>query len=186
MVVRRQGRETIRRGREGQAMAEFLVGLVCIMFLVSGMMLVSTLSRRGFDAERGVRRTIAMQYAYPTFNEWPDFQFSEPTDPGDDGKPYTGDDEAVYGTDSFYQRFYLPRVYNDLIGDYYEDHNRLNPNDDLEYSDGIFVHGDSLDMIHAVQGSTVYLPPFLARMLDQESMFVGREIWMPRWNGILQ
>ena len=55
--------------REGQAMAEFLVGLVCIMLLVVGMQQISLLSQRGFQSMTRARHEMALQYVEPTFND---------------------------------------------------------------------------------------------------------------------
>jgi len=168
-------------------MAEFLVGLVCIMLLIVGMQQVSFLSQKGFKAMHDARRAMAWQYAEAPPADWWRFNFAVPTDAGTDAKSLTADDRRAGGDDSFYQEMdgYLDRIYDDEVERYLLGvAGRTSPHIDLKYSDGMYTTTTALDMMYAAGHETVDVVPFMDRVIGRERILIGRDLWMPRWDAI--
>lgn len=167
-------------------MAEFLVGLVCIMLLVAGMHQVALLSKHGFETTTNTRYAMAWQYVEDPPLQWPLYNFSLPTRSGMDAKNYTADDRTAGGDDSFYQRRngYLNRVYDDEVEGWLNRGGRISPHIDLKYSGGVYLTTSALDMMYASDHQAVVAVPFMDKVLDQERILIGRDLWMPRWDAI--
>ncbi len=166
-------------------MAEFLVGLVCIMLLVAGLQQIALLSDRGFKAMNNARHKMAEQQVYPVLR-WSEFNFSAPVTPGPDGRAYTADDDRPVGDDTFYQDYegYLGMVYDDLIDNYLDSAGRIDSHIDLQYSEGVFSSTAALDMNRAADQQAVEVVPFMDKVLGRDRILVGHDVWMPRWGGI--
>ena len=180
-------RKLQHHGSEGQAMAEFLVGLVCIMLLIVGIQQISFLSQKGFKAMTAARHAMAWQYAENPPSEWPIFNFGVPTRPGMDSKNLTADDRRGGGDDSFYQDMdgYLDMVYDDEIERYLLGAvGRTSPHIDLKYSEGTYTTTTALDMMYAAGHEAVFVVPFMDEVLGRDRILIGRDLWMPRWDAI--
>lgn len=166
-------------------MAEFLVGLVCIMLLLAGIQQVAILSQQGFTAMHNARHSMARQLADTTFTDWYDFGFAGPTDPGPDGRAMTADDLLNEGDDSFYQDYggYLEKVYDDLVSGYLTQYGGYSPHSDLRHSE-VFSSSDALDTAYAADMQTVEVVPFLDKVLGRDRLYITRQLWLPRLDGI--
>ena len=175
----------IRRSREGQAMAEFLVGLVCIMLLVVGLQQISILSQQGFTAMNNARHDMALQLADTTFTDWWRFGFAGPTDPGPDGRVLTADDRIMEGDDTFYQEpdGYLQKVDDYTISAYLAESGIYSPHSDLKYSE-VYSASEALNMAYSADLQTVELLPFLNKIFQRDSLFITRQLWMPRLDAV--
>ncbi len=173
-------------------MAEFLVGLVCIMLLVVGLQQISFLSQKGFLAMHNARHQMAIQYAEDPPSEWYIFNFSSPARPGPDGRSFTADDELSGGDDSFYQDLdgfngidgYVYTVRNDLLEIFYANIPPTNPQLDLKYSGGMFSTTPALHMMYTQDHQAVDAVPFMDKVLGRDQILIGRSLWMPRWDAI--
>ncbi|MBN2162917.1 MAG: hypothetical protein JXR25_08760 [Pontiellaceae bacterium] len=172
------------RRRSGQAMAEFLVGLVCIMLLLAGLQQVSILSGKGFESMNQARYSLASQYIDPT-PESLGFNFSGAGEAGTDGLNLTADDQHDIGVDVVYQDSeygYLNSVNDDLIGGFLDSAGIINPNTDLKYNDGVYSESPALQMLYAEDEREVRISPFLKKLLQLDAIHLKREVWMPRWD----
>lgn len=167
-------------------MAEFLVGLVCIMLLVIGLQQIAFISEKGFLAMNNTRHQMAIQYAEDPPEEWLEFNFSSPAQPGPDGKDFTADDLRSGGNDSVYQDYdgYLDMVYDDVLEGFIVEAGRISPHVDLNYSSGIFSTTPGLDMMYAQDYQSVEAVPFMNKVLGRDRILIGRNLWMPRWSAI--
>lgn len=171
------------RSRAGQAMAEFLVGLAGIMLLVVGLQQISILSIRSFEAHSKVRKLLAEQMMDPMADYTDGFVFATKTDPGADGKNYTGDDRVVAGNSDFFEKGqgFLDKVNYDSMAGYLPD----NPYDALTES-GLTDLSQSFGMLYAEDRKSVEVVPFLRRALGRDSVNIERHVWMPELGGLRQ
>jgi len=173
--------------KSGQAMAEFLLGLVAIMLLMVGLQQVSIVSRKSFDAYVNSRGQVARMQIDPNSDYIEGFEFAETVDPGNDGKNYTGDDEVVVGDDSFYTegRGFLHMVDYALLEGYLWDWER----EDHYYklSDSAFSSiSESFSMFYGLDYQEVEVVPFLDKVVGRETILLERGVWMPWWGGLIQ
>ncbi len=171
------------RSRSGQAMAEFLVGLAGVMLLVVGLQQISILSARSFEAHSNVRKSLAEQMMDPMSDYTEGFVFATKTDPGRDGKNYTGDDRLVAGNSDFFEKGqgFLDKVNHDSLVGYLPD----NPYDALTES-GLTDLSKSFEMLYAEDRKSVEVVPFLRRVLERGSVNLERHVWMPELGGLLE
>lgn len=176
-------------GRAGQAMAEFLVGLVAIMLLVAGLQQIAFLSQRGYAAMNNARLKMAGHLMDPSFagDALSNFAFGDPTRPGSDRKNYTADDRRAYGNDTFYQvnDGYLEKVRDADIEGYFAAYDFYNPNNDLKQSD-VYSRSTALEMFHTSDQQSVDVVPFLNRVLGRETILIGSDIVMPRLDRVME
>lgn len=162
-------------------MAEFLVGLVCIMLLLAGMQQVSILSQRGFTAMNNARYQMAKQLMDPP-NQALKFRFAMPAQAGPDGEYLTADDRTRVGDDVFFQSIhgYLNKVNDPGIGNQLGRNGLYNPDNDLKYSE-VYSKSSALPMYHAADLEKVDWAPFLGYMLGHKdkSFLIERSLWMP-------
>ncbi|MEA2068646.1 MAG: hypothetical protein U9P12_05545 [Verrucomicrobiota bacterium] len=176
--------------RSGQAMAEFLVGLVGIMLLVVGLQQASLVSRKSFKAYSAVREDVAMQLTESMERYSGEFLFADTVDAGNDRKNYTGDDRIVVGDNSFYTEGngFLERVGYpgaDEIGDRLNEYDRIDPYSDLaDTSDSDL--SQKFRMHYAVDIQPVEILPFLRKVLGKDTVNLRREIFMPSWDGLME
>ena len=169
-------------------MAEFLVGLVCIMLVVVGLQQIDLLSRRGFEAMSNARHQLASDLMDPTFVKPYNYAFCAPPDSGVDTENYTADDRTRPGFDAFYQDMpdgYLEKVRDADIGDYLTDYDRDIPDYDLKYST-VRDTSERLQMFHGYDQQAVDVVPFLDRILGKDTLYIGREVWMTRLDRVMQ
>ena len=168
-------------------MAEFLVGLVGIMLLVVGLQQISILSTRSFEAHSKVRTLLAEQMMDPSADYTEGFVFATKTDPGPDGKNYTGDDRVVEGSADFFEKKqgFLPAVdYAELSGRLLE-HGCPNPYHRLADSEFTDV-SKSFEMLYAEDRGSVEVVPFLRRALGRGSVGIEQHAWMPELGGLME
>ncbi len=182
----RRSREQALRSRSGQAMAEFLVGLVCIMLLVAGLQQIAFLSEKEFMSITNTRRAMALQYTDDPPNEWNTFNFGAQTQPGVDGKNYTGDDRRTNGNDNFYQDSdsYLNKLWSDEIDGYLMAGNLISVHNDLKFSEGTYSTTAALNMMYTADRQAVEVVPFLNKILGRDQIMIRNDLWMPRWDAI--
>lgn len=175
------------RSRSGQAMAEFLVGLVSVMLLVVGLQQISLLSDRSFAAHFNVRKSLAEQMVAPAV-AYPDgFVFATKTDPGPDGKNYTADDVVVVGNDDFFEKGqgFLHAVDYAVLNGYLWDYECDDPY--YRLSDSAFSElSESFDMLYATDRQSVDVVPFLRRVLGRDTIDIQQEAWMPVLDGLMR
>ena len=178
------------RSRSGQAMAEFLVGLVGIMLLVVGLQQIPLVSRKSFKAYSAAREDVAMQLTESMERYSGEFLFADTVDAGADRKNYTGDDRVVVGDNSFYTEGngFLERVgYPGAgeIGDQLNDYERIDPYSDLaDTSDSDL--SQKFRMHYAVNVQPVEILPFLRKVLGKDTVNLQREVFMPSWDGLME
>ena len=186
-AVTRQDASSTLKSKQGQAMAELLVGLVAIMLLVVGLQQISIVSQKSFTAYSNARTQLAEQLADDSLESYSgDFIFVETVDAGPDQKNYTGDDRVVMGDDSFYTegRGFLHAVdYAELNGRL-DDYARVDPY--YRLSDSSFsVLSKSFAMHYASDVQAVEILPFLRNALGRDTVNLQREIFMPSWKGLM-
>ncbi len=172
-----------QKTKSGQAMMEFLVGLVCIMLLIIGLQQAALLSGRTFEAYSNVRAELAYQVSYPNADYTGEYIFTEQTDIGPDEKIYTGDDKVVPGDDSFYTegQGFLHMVDYASLKNYLWDYELI----DYYYrlSDSSFsVLSESFQMFHAYDAQEVEVVPFLRKIIKKDTLLLERYGWMPAWD----
>jgi hypothetical protein len=172
--------------RSGQAMAEFLVGLVGILVLVVGLQQISMVSMKSFEAHNAARAQVAEQLADPSSEFSGDFLFVETVNAGVDEKVYTGDDEIVQGDDSFYtegQGFLHAVDYAQMKG-YLVDYDADDPY--YRLSDSSFsILSESFAMHYGVDVQPVEVLPVLRRVIGRDSVNLERDLFMPSWRGLM-
>ncbi len=173
--------------RSGQAMTEFLVGLVGILILVVGLQQISIVSRKSFAAHTAARAQVAEQLADPTWGDYTgDFVFVDAVNQGVDQKNYTGDDTIVAGDDSFYTegKGFLHAVDYGEMKDYLLNHDRDDPY--YRLSDSSFsILSESFSMHYGVDIQPVELLPVLRKALGRDSVKLKRDMFMPSWKGLM-
>lgn len=187
-----EGRLVDRRfhSRSGQAMAEFLVGLVGIMFLIVGLQQIAILSEKSFEIHHKVRGDLAVQLTdSDDFIEG--FVYAMKTDAGADRKAYTGDDQIVVGTDDVYEGPFSVMYAVDygglnwyLSGYPHPSHDndpyaRLKDNGDGEES-------EDFAMFYAEERVPVEVVPFFRRVLGRDSINLRQQVWMPALDGLME
>lgn len=175
------------RSRAGQAMAEFLVGLVGIMVLVVGLQQVAKLSEGSFKMHFNIRKSLAEQMVDPMADYVEGFVFATKTAPGLDGKNYTADDAVVIGNDGFFKgrRGFRYAVDYSALDGYLNAYDRDNPYSRL--SDSSFSDlSENFEMLYAMDMQSVEVAPFLRRMLGRDTLNLRREAWMPKLDGLLK
>ncbi len=173
--------------RSGQAMAEFLVGLVSIMLLVVGLQQIALVSVASFRAYSNVRGSLAEQMADTHSDYTEGFVFATMTDPGADGKNYTGDDIVMVGTDDFFEKGkgFLHAVDYAMLRDYLWSYDREDPYYNLSDSD-FSEMSKSFEMLYASDIQPVDVVPFLRRVLGRNMINIEQECWMPALDGLMK
>lgn len=183
----RQDASSTLHSRSGQAMAEFLVGLVGILVLVVGLQQISIVSKKSFAAHTAARTQVAEQLADPTWDDYTgDFVFVDAVDPGIDQKVYTGDDNVVEGDDSFYTegKGFLHAVDYALMNGYLVDHDRDDPYYRLNDS-SFSILSESFAMHYGADVQPVELLPVLRKVVGKDSINLKRDMFMPSWKGLM-
>ena len=173
--------------RSGQAMAEFLVGLVGIMLLVVGLQQISIISRKSFEAHVNVRTQLAEQLADPMADYSGDYVFVATVDKGLDQKNYTGDDRIVEGDDGLFTEGngFLDLVnYYDISG-YLLGHDLEDPYHRLDDS-SFLILSESFSMYYAQDNQQVEIVPFLRKVVGRDTIELKREAWMPSWGNLME
>jgi hypothetical protein len=167
-------------------MAEFLVGLVCIMLLVAGLQQIAFLSEKGFASFTNTRHAMALQYTEDPPSEWNIFNFGAQSQPGVDAKNYTADDRRVNGNDRFYQDSdgYLNKLWSDEIDGYLITGGSDVVHNDLKFSEGTFSTTAALNMMYTADRQAVTVVPFLDKILGRDQIMIRTDLWMPRWDEI--
>jgi hypothetical protein len=180
-----------KHSRSGQAMAEFLVGLVGIMLLIVGLQQISFVSDKNFKLHHKVRGDLAIQMTESGSDFIEGFVYATKPDLGADGQGYTGDDQIVAGNDdvyvgsfgvlyaidygwmSGYMADYLPAsLENDPYG-------RLEDNGDGEES-------ENFEMFYAEERTPVEVVPFFRKVLGRDSINLRQQFWMPALDGLME
>lgn len=87
---------TAKRARNGQAMIEFIVGIVAVLALFAGMLQLASLTRAQTDTMVNARRAAAERaMSDPAMLSYPDYIDSISL--GADGSSYSADDEPELG-----------------------------------------------------------------------------------------
>lgn len=175
------------KSRSGQAMAEFLVGLVGIMLLVVGLQQISIISKSSFDAHVNARTRLAEQLIDPMSDYTGEYIFVDTVDKGPDEKLYTGDDRIVEGDDSFFTEGdgFLDLVnYYDLSGtlldyDMEDPYHRMEDSSFLELS-------ESFSMYYGMDIQEVEVVPFLRKVVGRDYIELQREAWIPSWGKLME
>ena len=186
-MVDRKRYPSKNHARAGQAMAEFLVGLVGIMLLVVGLQQVALVSRGSFDAHINVRRLLAEQMTDPMSNYSGDYAFFPTTDPGLDDKKYTGDDVRVTGDDSFFTKRegYRYAVDYSTLSEYLDEYGCDDPYYHLSKRT-LADLSKSFEMFYAVDQQPVVVVPLLRQVLGRDSLGLEQSGWMPAWDKVMQ
>jgi hypothetical protein len=188
-------RKTVQRkkSREGQAMSEFLVGLVGIMFLVVGLLQYREMSMNSFEGHIRTREDLAKQMndnSSPQGN----FIFSQGASVGADEKMYTGDDGIEATSQGFFNgadpKGFLSAVgYRDSdaeggtgLESYLSDYDSLDSLNRLGNSSGL---AESYDMLFSTDTVQIDVLPFLRRVLGRSTITIERKAWMPRTEGLM-
>ena len=187
----RQDASSTFHSRSGQAMAEFLVGLVGIMLLVVGLQQIAILSEKNFEMHHKVRGDLAVQMTESSSPFIPGFSFATKTDLGADGKAYTGDDQVVVGTDDVYTgpNGLMSAVdYGWMRGtlwDYAPPSRDNDPYNRLAES-GFSDLSKKFEMFYAEDRVPVEVVPFLRRLLGRDSINLRQQAWMPALDGLME
>jgi hypothetical protein len=200
VVHREEGRPVVHRktvqckkSREGQAMSEFLVGLVGIMFLVVGLLQYREMSINSFEGHIRTREDLAKQMNDDSSPQG-DFIFSQGASIGADEKMYTGDDGIESASQEFFNgadpKGFLSAVgYNDSDADggtglesYLSDYDSLDPLNRLGNSSGL---AESYGMLLSTDTVQIDVLPFLRRVLGRSTVTIERKAWMPRTEGLM-
>lgn len=175
--------DTARRGRAGQAMVEFVVGLIALLVVAVGILAVAALVRADTDSfaeaqEEAVRRSMG--------NATPDsFTPVSDIEPGPDKLPLTKDDKAVHGSlggmRSRIAAHALPANGSPPLGP-----DGADPGHEAVGSFGRGGAGDSLFSLRVGRGKAeAELPPAAQPLLGLESPATLRnEVWLPQTGGV--
>lgn len=176
-----------RRSCAGQAMAEFLAGLVAIMFLIVGLQQVALLSEKNFNLHHKVRGSLAEQLTTPGSDYIEGFVFAEKTSVGADGLAYTGDDRVVVGSDDVYTGSFGVMYAIDYgeasgyLADYSVSGRDNDPYARLEDSGGS-VSSKNFSMFYAEGRVSVEVVPYFRNVLGRDSINLKQQAWMPAWD----
>ena len=182
-----------KKSREGQAMTEFLVGLVGIMFLVVGLLQYREMSIQSFEGHINTREDLAKQMI-DNSGAHGDFIFSQGASVGADEKMFTGDDGIEGASQGFFngtepKGFLMAVGYDDSntewgsgLQSYLSDYDREDPYSRLGNSSGL---AESYDMMLSTDTVQVDVMPFLRRVLGRSTVTIERKAWMPRIEGLM-
>lgn len=178
----RIGRRTGRGARAGQAMVEFVVGLVALLLVAVGILSVSALVRADTESferaqEEAVRRSMG--------NGTPQ-SFSPVSDveTGPDGLPLTKDDAPVRGSLGGVRAIAGHAIPADGSRPL-----RPDGSDPVHDAVGAFARGGSGDALFSMRRgegeATAELPPAANPLFGLgESASVRNEVWLPQTGGV--
>ena len=166
--------------RDGQAIVEFIVGLVAVLVLFAGLMQVASLTKTHTDTMVNARR-LAAQQAMIDVDGPTSPDYIEDWRVGSDRKPYTRDDG--FGTGDAV-------AFNDRIVD------KAAMAPDWSVVDGITgnrisgLHGQAapvslFGLVRGADSRSVDLLPAVQHLIyDAPSIRVRCDVWMPRTKGL--
>lgn len=181
-----------REGKSGQAMIEFMLGLVGIMFLLVGLLQARELSWNIAQMNLDVRGELAEQMleeVAETSNG--QMLYSEGHDVGEDGLMYTDDDNMLSTTPFGFSEMFLEYVgYTEagsLGGDTAQEYlENYSLNDPYEALEEITIEiSDTFDMIYQAGSVEVDVLPFMQSLIGKTSIELDVGIWMPRLGGLM-
>ncbi len=159
------GANTIRRkSKSGQAMVEFLVGLVGVLLLVVGMYQIVVIVDRDFDSLIGSREEVAEQLTGTG---------------GSSGGASYGDASSYEVPGDFYGEFLGTIQYHDEYQDLLD--LQADPIDGYEP-----VASDPMrDMIGSEGGSSIPVESGMLRRFLGSEIVIRNEVWMPSWDDLM-
>lgn len=170
------------RGRAGQAMVEFVVGLIALLLVAVGVLSVAALVRADTDAfaeaqEEAVRRSMGNATA-------DSFSPVEDVDAGPDGLPLTKDDAPVRGSLGGVRR--IASHTRPADGSWPQRPDGSEPGHDAVASFARGGEGDALFSMRVGRGeATAELPPAARPLLGLgETATLRNEVWLPQTGGL--
>ena len=176
-----QGAMKPGRRNGGQALVEFMVGLVAVLVLFAGLLQVASLSRIHTDTMAEARRLAAEQAM---------MDVDVPTSPdyihdwrvGDDQEAYTRDDDFTTANPSDFDTRIVDRAGGDTAG-----WDRINaaPGDRLPTLHGSSDPGSLFGLVEGTDSGTIALLPAVQHLIyAAPSIQVRCNVWMTRTKGL--
>jgi hypothetical protein len=180
-------------GKSGQAMIEFLLGLVGIMFLLVGLLQARELSWHSSQMNLDVRGELAEQMlgqnAVPSSGE---MVYSEGHDKGEDGLLYTDDDLMLSASPFDFVNAFLEYVgYSGASSmggsttkDYLENYGVQDPYQALDETSANI--SDTFDMLYQDSHVEVMVLPFMQNLIGKSTIDLQEGIWMPHLGDLME
>ncbi|WP_168433401.1 hypothetical protein [Pontiella sulfatireligans] len=180
-----------KKAKSGQSMIEFLLGLICIVFLVAGLMQAREISCENLKMISLAREDVADLLTGNGSSEQGDYVYSEGHDEGNDQRRFTGDDVMLSGTaSSFFSDFFSSARYNEppiaggeSIQQYLEDYEQVDPYAALESTGDL---GNTYNMLFTQRSTDIEIVPVIRRLVGKGSFILSRGIWMPELDGLME
>lgn len=178
--------------KSGQAMAEFLVGLVGIMFIILGLLQVKSLSTSSMDLFIELRGKLADAMVDPASTPSGYFVYASGNDMGPDKRAYTPDDQLMGSSaDSFFPDFLAAVDYDGGTSGgtglkrFLEEFGTRTPESDkyLKVEDTNDLAA-SFDMLLVSEDESVPILPYLSRLVGKSEIIFREKIWMPKSAGL--
>jgi hypothetical protein len=191
LVDRRTSRDW-KAAKRGQAMVEFLLGLVGIMFLVAGLLQAREISYKNLKMQCDSREDMADLLTGAGSSQSGDFVYSKGHDTGNDKKMYTGDDVMLSDSPSTFFGSFLPAsgyieppTGSGSIQEYFSEFEtaRNDPYASLEDTGDL---GASFNMLFSQDSAEIRIMPFLRRIIGKNMFILERSIWMPKLDGLME
>ena len=173
---------TSRRG--GQAVVEFVVGLIVVLALCAGLMQIASLTKAHTDAMVEARRLAAEQATVDLGSDTPSSaEYILKWRPDADGKPYTRDDQHSDADPGAFRERIVGRASANSAG--WDSIIDLVPADAISRLHGSDAPSSLFGLVNgSAPGSVEVLPEFRKLIYDAATIDVGCEVWMTRTKGL--
>jgi hypothetical protein len=170
-----------RSSRSGQAIVEFIVGLVAVLVLFAGLLQVATLTKKHTDTMVEARR-LAAERAMTDLDAASNPDYISNWKPGTDRKPYTRDDIHSPADPGSFDSRIVDRAAEDALGWSIIDFIPRNPLADMH---GSGTPASEFGLVSGSDTRTVDLLPAVQDLIyDRPRINVRCTVWMTQTKGL--
>ncbi|MDF7807715.1 hypothetical protein P4E94_09725 [Pontiellaceae bacterium B12219] len=181
----------IAEAKSGQAMIEFILGLVGIMFLLIGLLQVRELSWTSTQMSLDIRENIADQMTGSGSLQSGVLNYSEGHTRGADNRMYTSDDKMMTGSiSSFLGNFMDHSGYSTPSSqgglstkEYLSDYNLHDPYMALDSVSANLA--EPFDMLYQPGSDDIFVLPFISPLIGKGRIDIETEVWMPELGNLM-
>jgi hypothetical protein len=177
--------QSANRNRNGQALIEFIVGLVVVVVLFAGLMQLTTLTRLHTETMVQARREAgerAMSQIGGSYQTASSAEYIKAVEEGDDGRPYSADDDIEKGNPFTFDEMIVSRAAENSLEWSILDNA---PADEIADLHG---NGDPASLFGLVRGDEDVSVPVISAvqslLYDSDTIDIEVEVWMALTEGL--
>lgn len=172
---------TRHTNRSGQAMIEFVVGLIAVMVLFAGLIQIASLTKVDTDVMVSARREAAERaMSDPTMLSTADF-IDDVLEGDDDARYSADDDHTTTSPDDFLAYIVDPSASSEAEWDIIDDV----PDNNFTLIRSSAAPAYELGMVHGDASDTVPLISAVQKLIyDDDAIDIESTVWMPWLRGI--